>query len=392
MKITAITPYVAWIGFRNQMLVKVEADNGQFGWGESGLSSRELAVQGALLHFREFLIGKDPRRIGALWQEMYRGQYFEGGRALAAAISAIDIALHDLVGKSLGVPVHQLLGGSQRDRVECFASIPAETPLETIPDLARLLMKENWNSFRMIYAAPPDRGCEGRAGSTYDVRAATDWTCRATLSAREAAGPSAMIGCDPHHRLTVPEAAMFLQRLPSGTLDYVEEPIRDEAPEAYEALRKLTDVPFAIGEEFASKWAFKPFIERGILQYARVDVCNLGGLTESMKVAAMAEANYIDLLLHNPLGPICTAASGPPRGLDPEFFPPRVARLAGRTTPDRRWRNLYPTAAARRQRLCRARRAGARGRRERGGAARKGGAPVGTAAPLALRCFNYTNW
>jgi len=309
MKITAITPYVAWIGFRNQMLVKVEADNGQFGWGESGLSSRELAVQGALLHFREFLIGKDPRRIGGLWQEMYRGQYFEGGRVLAAAISAIDIALHDLVGKSLGVPVHQLLGGSQRDRVECFASIPAESPLEKIPDLARQLMREKWNSFRMIYAAPPDRGCEGTAGSTYDIRGATDWTCRATLSAREAAGASAMIGCDPHHRLTVPEAAMFLQRLPSGTLDYVEEPIRDEAPEAYEALRKLTDVPFAIGEEFASKWAFKPFIERGILQFARVDVCNVGGLTESMKVAAMAEANYIDLLLHNPLGPICTAAS-----------------------------------------------------------------------------------
>jgi galactonate dehydratase len=97
--------------------------------------------------------------------------------------------------------------------------------------------------------------------------------------------------------------------MPTHTLDFLEEPIRDESPEAYEALRKLTDVPFAIGEEFASKWQFLPYIERGITQYARVDICNVGGFTESMKVAGWAEAHYIDLMPHNPLGPICTAAS-----------------------------------------------------------------------------------
>ena len=105
MKITAIIPYVAWIGFRNQMLVKVEADNGLYGWGESGLSSRELAVEGVVKHYREFLIGQDPRRMGGLWQEMYRSQYFEGGRALTAAISAIDIALHVGTGEKLRVGI-----------------------------------------------------------------------------------------------------------------------------------------------------------------------------------------------------------------------------------------------------------------------------------------------
>ncbi|MDI1334549.1 MAG: mandelate racemase/muconate lactonizing enzyme family protein [Lacunisphaera sp.] len=309
MKITAIIPYVAWIGFRNQMLVKVEADNGQFGWGESGLSSRELAVDGAVRHFREFLLGKDPRRMGALWQEMYRGQYFEGGRVLTAAISAIDIALHDLVAKSLGVPVYQLLGGAQRDRVECFASVPGETPLEEIPGIAKKLVAAGWNSFRLNYASPVGGDYSGKGGSIYDVREAGARTIKVLLTGREAAGRAAMIGTDPHHRMSVPEAATFLQAMPPGTIDYVEEPIRAESPEAYEALRKLTDVPFAIGEEFSSKWAFKPYIERNILQYARVDVCNVGGLTEAMKVAAMCEANYIDLLLHNPLGPICTAAS-----------------------------------------------------------------------------------
>ena len=111
MKITAIKPFPVWIGHRNQLIVKVETDEGVFGWGESGLSGREKAVVGALEHYAEFLRGRDPFRIGALWQEMYRSQYFEGGRVLQAAISAIDIALHDIKGKALGVPVHQLLGG-----------------------------------------------------------------------------------------------------------------------------------------------------------------------------------------------------------------------------------------------------------------------------------------
>ena len=109
MKITDIKPIPVWVGRRNQMLVKIETDEGIYGWGESGLSSRELAVQGAINHYREFLIGRDPMHIGALWQEMYRGQYFEGGRVLTAAISAIDIALYDIAGKALNIPVNQLL-------------------------------------------------------------------------------------------------------------------------------------------------------------------------------------------------------------------------------------------------------------------------------------------
>ena len=125
MRITDVKPYPVWVGSRNQCLVKIETDEGIYGWGESGLSSRELAVVGAVRHFREFLIGRDPMQIGALWQEMYRSQYFEGGRVLTAAISAIDIALHDIVSKSLNVPVYQLLGGKQRDFVPCFATTGA---------------------------------------------------------------------------------------------------------------------------------------------------------------------------------------------------------------------------------------------------------------------------
>jgi galactonate dehydratase len=89
----------------------------------------------------------------------------------------------------------------------------------------------------------------------------------------------------------------------------VEEPTRDETPEAYESLRRMTDIPFAIGEEFASKWQFLPYIERDIHQYNRLDVCNVGGLTEAMKVAGWSEAHCVDMMPHNPLGPVCTAAT-----------------------------------------------------------------------------------
>jgi galactonate dehydratase len=118
-----------------------------------------------------------------------------------------------------------------------------------------------------------------------------------------------VLGIDYHHRLSVAEAASFCQKMPSGTLDFIEEPIRDETPEAYEALRRMTDVPFAIGEEFSSKWQFLPYIERDIHQFNRLDICNVGGFTEAMKVAGWSEAHYVDLMPHNPLGPICTAAT-----------------------------------------------------------------------------------
>ena len=304
MKITDIKPYPVWVGHRNQHIVKVETDEGIYGWGESGLSSRELAVVGAVKHYREFLIGRDPMRIGSLWQEMYRSQYFEGGRALTGAISAIDIALHDIVGKALNVPVYQLLGGKQRDRVPCFATTGAAS-VEQLIENAQLLLDNGWNVIRtnVLHRAKP--GEENIFEPRESISLAAAWL----TALREAIGSEPVLGIDYHHRLSVAEAASFCQRMPSGTLDFLEEPIRDETPEAYESLRTMTDIPFAIGEEFSSKWQFLPYLERGITNFARLDVCNVGGLTESMKVAGLAEAHYIDLMPHNPLGPICTAAT-----------------------------------------------------------------------------------
>ena len=212
--------------------------------------------------------------------------YFEGGR--------IGKALHS------GVPVYQLLGGKQRDYVPCFATTQVQSAEELIAD-ANLLIENGWNVIRT--------GMAQRNQDVFEPRESIGLTATWLTQLREAIGPEPVLGIDYHHRLNVAEAASFCHRMPPGTLDFLEEPIRDETPEAYESLRTMVDVPFAIGEEISSKWDFLPYIERGITNFARLDVCNIGGLTEAMKVASLAEVHYIDLMPHNPLGTVCTAAT-----------------------------------------------------------------------------------
>jgi galactonate dehydratase len=201
------------------------------------------------------------------------------------------------------VPVYELLGGKQRDHIPTFASTGAITDEATMIEQAKALKERGWKAIRFF----PGRW--DNPGGIFEPRESIGVDRPLPRPAREELGDEVVLGIDYHHRLSVAEAASFCQKMPSGTLDFLEEPIRDETPEAYESLRTLTDVPFAIGEEFASKWQFLPYIERGIHQYNRLDLCNVGGFTEAMKVAGWSEAHYVDLMPHNPLGPICTAAT-----------------------------------------------------------------------------------
>lgn len=301
IKITGIKSYPVRVGVRNQLLVKVEADQGLSGWGESGLTGREKAVVGAIEHYREFLVGQDAMQIGRIWQELYRSQYFEGGRVLQAAISAIDIALHDIKGKALGVPVYALLGGKHRTFIPTFAST-GDSGGERAVERAQELRALGFDAIRFFPIGQDSR-------DLFEPRESIAPTARLLNKAREQLGDAVVLGIDYHHRLSVAEAASFCGKLDRGVLDFLEEPIRDETPEAYASLRTMTDVPFAIGEEFSSKWQFLPYIERGLHQFNRLDLCNVGGLTEAMKIAGWSEAHYVDLMPHNPLGPVCTAAT-----------------------------------------------------------------------------------
>jgi galactonate dehydratase len=195
-----------------------------------------------------------------------------------------------------------LLGGKQRDTIPTFATTRSEAAGPDVVEQVLELASLGWRAIRLIPAGQ-------RADLVYEPRESVAETARWTVRCREALGDEVVLGIDFHHRLSVAEAASYCQKMPRGTLDFLEEPIRDETPGAYEALRKLTEVPFAIGEEFSSKWQFLPFIEQDLAQFSRVDLCNVGGLTEAMKVAGWAEAHYVDMMPHNPLGPICTAAT-----------------------------------------------------------------------------------
>ena len=302
MKITAVTPHPFTLAGRGFCLVHVETDTGISGWGEAGLASRGLAVIECLRHLGGFLVGQDPQRPGLLWQEIYRGEFFEGGRVLTAALGAIDIALHDLMGHALGLPVHALLGGAQRDRVPCFASsFAANVP--TLIDHGRALQAAGFDCVRTF---PLPTGADDHV---FVPRASIGPTARGLITLREALGPDITLGIDWHQRLDPAQARSFAARLPAGTLDFIEDPVRSESPAAAADLRRHLGLPVATGEALTSKWSFAPMFEAGALDFARIDLPLVGGFTEAMKIAALAETRYIPVMPHNPLSPLGTAAT-----------------------------------------------------------------------------------
>ncbi len=307
MKITAVKGFAVHGGHRNLFIVKIETDDGLSGLGEGGMAGREWAMQGMLDHCARILVGEDPRRIEHLWQVLYRSWYFEGGNILGAVISAIDIALWDILGRSLGVPVYQLLGGACRDRVQAFAT-PGTLTGPEIVDAARKHVEQGWRYLR-FGPGMAEPGWTGGHGAVYEPMESLTLAAHWIREVRQAVGPGIGLSIDFHHRLQVAEAALFCRQIADVNLMFLEEPIRAENPKAYRQLREMTAIPFAIGEEFASKWAFLPFIEEGLLNFARVDLSNVGGLSEAKKVAGWCEAHYIDMMPHNPLGPVTTAAS-----------------------------------------------------------------------------------
>jgi galactonate dehydratase len=307
VRITAVKAFPLRFAHRDLFIIKVETDSGLYGVGEGGISGRELAMAGMAEHLGRLLLGADPRRIEHLWQTLYRGAYFEGGKILGAVVSAIDMALWDILGKSLDVPVYQLLGGACREHVPCFATAGSLTGPECVQQ-ARDLAAAGWRCLRFGPGMPGADWVAGD-GALYEPLESLTLAARWLSAVRAEVGPDLALAVDFHHRLSVAEAALFCELARDARLLFLEEPIRAQSPAAYQQLRAQTALPFAIGEEFSSKWDFAPFLDAGLLNYARIDVCNVGGLTEAKKVASWCEARYIDVLPHNPLGPVCTAAS-----------------------------------------------------------------------------------
>ncbi|MEV5767975.1 mandelate racemase/muconate lactonizing enzyme family protein [Micromonospora sp. NPDC052213] len=285
------------------LLVVVHTDAGEYGVGEVGMRSRWRAVRGAVEDFAEQLAGADPSRIEHLWQVLSRSGFFPANGVLASVLAAIDVALWDLRGKTLGVPLHQLFGGASRDHVECYVHVrvgDARDPAATVAEAERLVAA-GWRYLR-VPANSPD------ADGEYDQRRALRHTVATVERLRAALGDDVELLLDVHTRLEPPQAVTLCRELEPLRPYFVEDPLRSEHLDGYRMLRRRTAVPLAAGEQLGTKWEFRPLIEGELIDHARVDVANTG-LTEARKIAAMAEAHHINLATHNPLGPVTAAAS-----------------------------------------------------------------------------------
>jgi len=300
VKITNIEVYPVWGGFRNFLFVVVDTDQGYHGVGEAGITSRELAVIGAIEHFKPLLIGENPFRIEHIWQKLFRGGFFPAQRILTAAISAIDIALWDIKGKALGVPIYDLLGGKVRDKVVCYPHNTGHSyEIEPLIESCLQTQEEGWKFVR--WGLPQD-------GEILEPRRAVLASIKQMYAVREAVGDDIELTFDVHPRLDLPDALWLCREVEAARPYFIEDPLRSENPDSFKTLRPRTQVPLAAGEQFNSKWEFRQLIEEEWIDYARIDLCIAGGFTEARKIAGWCETHYIKLAVHNPLGPVSSAA------------------------------------------------------------------------------------
>jgi galactonate dehydratase len=298
VKITNVEPFIVWGENRNYTFVVVDTDEGISGVGEAGLTWKEQAIAGAVQHLKQFLIGADANRIEHLWQTMSRGGFFPPGAIGMSAIAAIDIALWDIQGKARGVPVYQLLGGLTRDRVVCYPHTVGRTREALVEDCRRHVA-DGWSFVRLSINAEND---------VLEPAAAVR-RCLADFEAiRNAIGDEPEIVCDVHTRLDAPDAIRFCREVERYHPFFIEDPLRAESMHGYRLVRAQTAVPLAVGEQLASKWEFRQLVEEELMDYARIDLCIAGGITEARKIAGWCETHHIKLACHNPLGPVSAAA------------------------------------------------------------------------------------
>ena len=301
MKITNIEAFPVWGGHRNFLFVVVDTDEGISGVGEAGLTGRELAVMGALDHFKPLLIGEDPFRIEHIWQMLFRGGFFPAQRILTSAISAIDIALWDIKGKALDVPIYELLGGRVRDKVVGYPHNHGHAmEVEPLVESCLKTKEEGWKFVRW--------GLSQREDGILEPRPAVLTAIKQFQAVREAVGDEIELTFDVHTRLDLPDALWLCQEVEQYRPFFIEDPLRSENPDSFKLLRPRTTVPLAAGEQYSSKWEFRQLIEEEWIDYARIDLCIVGGLTEAKKIAGWCETHYIKLAVHNPLGPVSSAA------------------------------------------------------------------------------------
>jgi galactonate dehydratase len=275
-------------------IVEIETDGGLIGIGEGG-GSKDMISQCA-----EMLIGEDPFRIDHLWQKVYRGLFYPPGREKLHAMGALDMALWDIKGQALNVPVYELLGGASRDFVECYATGYAPSKGKTEGERARDCIEAGFRVYRI--------GPTGGDGETpFDFYENVDKTIELCRMVSDAVGRGGKWAIDLHTRFEMPDAIRICSEIAAMEPYFVEDLIRSENPGVYKTLRPMVKVPIAVGEQFGDKWDVNELIENQLIDYTRVTLPNTGGITEFMKIAALCETHYVGMIPHF-TGPLATAA------------------------------------------------------------------------------------
>ena len=296
MKITKLTTYVVpprWL------FLKIETDEGVVGWGEPVVEGRAETVAANVAELADYLVGKDPAFIEDHWTVMYRAGFYRGGAVHMSAIAGIDQALWDIKGKVLGQPVHALLGGKLRDRIRVYSWIGGDRPADTAR-AAREVADRGFTAIKM-------NGTEEM--QFVDSHAKVDAVLARVGAIRDEMGPDFGIGVDFHGRVHKPMAKVLVKELEPFHLMFIEEPILSENYESLPEITKHGSTPIALGERLFSRWDFKRILEQGCVDIIQPDPSHSGGITETRKIAAMAEAYDVALALHCPLGPIALAAN-----------------------------------------------------------------------------------
>lgn len=295
MKITALKTYVVaprWL------FLKVETDEGISGWGEPVLEGHAETLATKVAELGDFVIGQDPRRIEDIWQMIYRNGCYRGGPVLMSALSGIDMALWDIKGRSLGVPVHQLLGGPVRDRIRSYCWIGGDRPANLIEG-AKAMRDQGYDAVKFNI-------CEEL--QIVDTYAKVDGIIKRLFDLRAGVGDTMDLAFDFHGRVHAPMARILLRELEPLRPIFVEDAVVSAMVETMADLARSTSIPLCIGERLHSRYDFKRVFELRAAQVINPDTAHVGGISEMVRIGHWAEAYDVAFAPHCPLGPIALAA------------------------------------------------------------------------------------
>lgn len=312
MKVTDIKTFTVDCFRTNWVFVKVYTDEGLEGVGEATLEYKEKALWGAVEHIKEYLVGKNPFEIEKHWHNIYRDAYWRGGAVLMSALSAVEMALWDILGKSLGVPVYQLLGGKVNDRVRIYvngwfagAKTPSEFAQKAKIAKERGVTAMKWDPFGKSYLEISNK----------DLNTALE--CVAAV--REAAGGEVDLLIEGHGRFNIATGVKIAKELEQFKPMWFEEPTPPDSMDALLEVKKKSPVPISAGERCYTRYGYRELFEKRCCDYIQPDISHAGGIGELRKIGSMSEAYYLGFAPHNPSGPVANAATLQLAAVSPNF-------------------------------------------------------------------------